>query len=133
MYSIVEINGHQYRAEAGKVIDVERLSVEVNKKVSFDQILLISNNTSGKGERTLVGTPWVKGAKIDTIVVRQGKSKKVLGARRNAGSYYKRSNHRQNYTALLVTSLSDGQGNTVKAEKKKTQKNVEVKKKESKK
>ena len=106
MYGIVEISGHQYRVKAGDVIDVEKIEGESGASLSFDRVLFVG------GDSVQVGTPLVAGATVKAEVVRQGKSKKVLGARRSPGLYFKRKNHRQLYTALLITELSDGQGKT---------------------
>ena len=104
MYGIVEISGHQYRVKAGDTIDVQKIEGESGASLNFDRVLFVG------GDSVQVGTPVVKGATVKAEVLRQGKSKKVLGARRSPGLYFKRKNHRQSYTALLITELSDGKG-----------------------
>ena len=106
MYGIVEISGHQYRVEAGDTIDVQKLEAESGTGLSFDRVLFVG------GDCVRVGTPLVEGASVKAQVIRQGKGKKMLGARRSPGLYFKRKNHRQLYTALLITELNDGQGKT---------------------
>ena len=108
MYGVVEISGHQYRVKAGDVIDVQKIEGESGTNLNFDRVLFVG------GESVQVGTPLVAGANVKAQVIRQGKSKKLLGARRSPGLYFKRKNHRQLYTALLITELSDGQGKTDK-------------------
>ena len=106
MYGIVEISGHQYRVKAGDIIDVQKIDGESGTSINFDRVLFVG------GDSIQVGTPLVAGAQVKAQVLRQGKSKKLLGAKRSPGLYFKRKNHRQLYTALLITELSDGNGKT---------------------
>jgi large subunit ribosomal protein L21 len=112
MYSVVEIKGHQYKVQAGDLIDVEKIDAEVGKTVDLDQVLLVG------GETTLVGLPTVKGAKIVAQVVRQARTRKLIVFTRKPGSYRKKNGHRQHYTGLLITEIHDGKGGVVKAEAK---------------
>ena len=73
MYAIIETGGKQYQVEEGKTIFVEKLNVEEGSKVSFDRVLLVSNNGDIK-----VGSPIVEGAKVEGTVELQGKGKKVI-------------------------------------------------------
>ena len=44
MYAIVEINGQQFKAEAGKKLFVNHIKdVEAGKTVEFDRVLLVDN------------------------------------------------------------------------------------------
>ncbi len=114
MYTVVEIKGHQYKLAAGDLIDVERIEAEVGATVSFDKVLLV-----GGGAKTLVGAPTLSGAKVTAQVVRQGRTRKILVLKRKPGAYRKKNGHRQCYTGLLITEISDGQGGVMKADAKK--------------
>ena len=60
MYAIVEINGHQFKVEAGKKLFVDHLAgVEAGKTVEFDKVLLLD-----KDGQVTVGAPTVKGDKV---------------------------------------------------------------------
>ena len=41
MYGIVEIGGHQYRVQAGDLIDVQKLEAEAGKPAEFDKVLFV--------------------------------------------------------------------------------------------
>ncbi len=112
MYSVVEIKGHQYKVQAGDLIDVEKIDAEVGKTVDLDQVLLVG------GAATIVGLPTVKGAKVVAQVVRQARTRKLIVFTRKPGSYRKKNGHRQHYTGLLITEIHDGKGGVVKAEAK---------------
>lgn len=105
MYGIVEIGGHQYKAECGSLIDVEKIEAEVGQSVELDRVLFIG------GDDQKIGLPHVSGAKIQARVVKQDRSRKLLVFKRSPGKWQKRRGHRQHYTALLVTEINDGAGN----------------------
>lgn len=112
MYTVVEIKGHQYKLSAGDLIDVEKIEAEVGSTVTFDKVLLVS------GTKTLVGAPVVGGAKVTAKVVKQGRTRKIFVLKRKPGAYRKKNGHRQCFTGLLITEISDGQGGVTKAEAK---------------
>ena len=74
MYAIIEACGKQYKVQEGDIVFMERLDEEEGKKVTFDNVLLISDD-----KKTTVGTPNVKNAKVSATVVGHGKGKKILG------------------------------------------------------
>ncbi len=111
MYGIVEIAGHQYKVAAGDLIDVDKLTQEAGSSLEIEKVLFIG------GETPLVGTPTVAGAKITAKVLKHDKSRKVLVFKRSPGRYRKRQGHRQQYTALLITEIADGQGNSSQIDK----------------
>lgn len=108
MYGIVEIGGHQYRVEAGTILDVEKISADQGKSLEFDQVLFIG------GEKPAVGLPTVEGAKVTATVIRQGKGKKQIVFKRRPGGYKRKNGHRQLFTSLLVTEIADGKGQSNK-------------------
>ena len=57
MYVIVDIQGQQFKVEAGKKLFVHRLAADQGAAVEFDKVLLIDNDGDVK-----VGTPLVEGA-----------------------------------------------------------------------
>jgi large subunit ribosomal protein L21 len=112
MYGIVEIAGHQYRVEAGDLIDVDKLSAEEGSMVNFDQVLFIG------GEAPVVGLPTVAGATVTAKVIRHDRSRKIIVFKRKPGRYRRKNGHRQHYTALLITEITDGSGKVVKVDSK---------------
>jgi len=108
MYGVVEIAGHQYKVQAGDLIDVEKLAHEAGSTVELYQVLFIG------GAKTLVGAPTVKGAKVVAKVVRHDRSRKIIVFKRKPGAYKRKNGHRQHYTALLITEVNDGAGSVAK-------------------
>ena len=101
MYAIIESCGRQYKVAEGEVIFFEKLDVEEGKKVTFDNVVLRSDD--GKVQ---VGAPYVKGVKVEGKVVSHGKGKKVLVYKYKAKKNYRRTQgHRQPYTKVEITKI----------------------------
>ena len=65
MYAIVDINGQQFKAEAGKKLFVHHIqNAENGATVEFDKVLLVD-----KDGNITVGAPTVEGAKVVCQVV----------------------------------------------------------------
>jgi large subunit ribosomal protein L21 len=111
MYAIIESCGKQYKVTEGDVIFFEKLDVEEGKKVTFDKVVLVSDD--GKVE---VGTPYVKGVKVEGKVVSHGKGKKIIVYKYKAKKNYRRTQgHRQPYTKVEITTIKTA--SSKKAEK----------------
>ena len=111
MYAIIESCGKQYKVTEGDVIFFEKLDVEEGKKVTFDKVVLVSDD--GKVE---VGTPYVKGVKVEGKVVSHGKGKKIIVYKYKAKKNYRRTQgHRQPYTKVEITIIKTA--SSKKAEK----------------
>lgn len=115
MYAIIESCGKQYKVAEGDVVFFEKLDTEEGKKVSFDKVILVSDE--GKVE---IGSPYVKGAKVEGKVVAHGKGKKIIVFKYKAKKNYRRKQgHRQPYTKVEITAVktSSAKKATAKEEK----------------
>ena len=118
MYAIIESCGKQYKVAEGDVVFFEKLDVEEGKKVTFDKVILVSEE--GKVQ---VGTPYVKGVKVEGKVVSHGKGKKIIVFKMKPKKNYRRKQgHRQPYTKVEITSIKTA---TKKAETKTTSEKTE--------
>ncbi len=124
MYAIIESCGKQYKVAEGDVVFFEKLDVEEGKKVTFDQVVLVSDN--GKIE---VGAPYVKGVKVEGKVVAHGKGKKILVYKYKAKKNYRRTQgHRQPYTKVEIGKIKTAAEKVEKpVEEKKAEKPAEKK------
>ena len=120
MYAIIESCGKQYKVAEGDVVFFEKLDAEEGKKVTFDNVILVSDN--GKVQ---VGNPYVKGVKVEGKVVSHGKGKKIIVFKMKAKKNYRRKQgHRQPYTKVEITKIKTA---AEKAEEKATAPKAEVK------
>ena len=111
MYAIIESCGKQYKVAEGDVVFFEKLDVEEGKKVTFDNVVLVSDD-----KKVEVGAPYVKGVKVEGKVVSHGKGKKILVYKYKAKKNYRRTQgHRQPYTKVEITKIKTA---TEKAEAK---------------
>jgi large subunit ribosomal protein L21 len=100
-FAVIQTGGKQYRVAQGDVLRVEKLAGDVGAAVTFDKVLLVG------GDSTKVGTPLVKGAKVDAQIVAQGRDKKIIVFKfRRRKNYRRKNGHRQPYTELKITSVS---------------------------
>lgn len=100
MYAVVEIGGHQYKVQAGDLIDVQKLEGEAGSDLEFDKVLFVG------GDKPEVGLPHVSGAKVKAKLIRHDKAKKQLIFVRKPGMYRRKNGHRQQYSALLITEVN---------------------------
>ncbi len=104
MYAIVEIQGQQFRAEAGKKLYVHYLGDEKNEgdNVEFEKVLLVDADGA-----VTVGAPAVEGAKVvcevETPLVK-GEHVIVFKKKRRKG-YRRLNGHRQMFTLLKVKEV----------------------------
>lgn len=101
MQAIVETGGKQYLVKEGDVITVEKLPAAVGEVVSLDRVLFVNT-----GEKVLVGSPLVKGARAVARVLDQGKGRKVLVFRyKPKKNVRRRYGHRQPFTRLKIEQI----------------------------
>ena len=104
MYVIVEIQGQQFKAEAGKFLYVHYLG-EARKegdKVEFNRVLLADADGDVK-----VGAPTLDGAKVVCEVLEPlVKGDKVIVFKKKRRKGYRRKNgHRQYFTKVLIKEV----------------------------
>ena len=103
MYAIVEINGQQFKAEAGKKLFVHHIqNAENGATVEFDKVLLVD-----KDGNITVGAPTVEGAKVVCQVVsNMVKGDKVLVFHKKRRNGYRKLNGlRQQFTVLTISEV----------------------------
>ena len=101
MYAVIESCGKQYKVAERAVVFFEKQEDEEGKKVTFDKVILVSE----EGE-VQVGNPYVKGVKVEGKVISHGKDKKIIVYKMKPKKNYRRKQgHRQPYTKVEITSI----------------------------
>ena len=112
MYAIIESCGKQYKVSEGDVVFFEKLDTEEGKKVTFKDVVLVSDD-----KKVEVGAPYVKGAKVEGKVVEHGKGKKIVVYKYKAKKNYRRTQgHRQPFTKVEITKIATAAEKAPKAE-----------------
>ena len=102
MKAVIVTGGKQYTVAEGDVIFVEKLGVEADEAVKFDQVLAVLD-----GENSKIGAPVVEGAAVEAKVVKNGKGKKIDIIRSKAKTNEKRHiGHRQPSTKVEITKIA---------------------------
>jgi len=102
MYAIIVTGGKQYRVEQGDIVYIEKLDVEADSEVKFDQVLAIGEEGSVK-----VGAPVVEGASVSAKVIKNGKGKKLNIITYRAKKHSaRRMGHRQPFTKVEITAIN---------------------------
>ena len=113
MYAVIEACGKQYKVAEGDVVFFEKLDTEEGKKVTFDKVILVSEE--GKVQ---VGNPYVANVKVEGKIVANGRGKKVLVFKyKPKKNERKTRGHRQDYTKVEITSIKVKAEKAEKAEK----------------
>ena len=101
MYAVIVSGGKQYRVTKGDTIYVEKLDQDNDSVISFDVLLL------GSDEGVKVGNPTVAGAKVEGKILGQVKGEKIIIYKyKSKKNYHRKAGHRQNYTKVEITAIN---------------------------
>lgn len=101
MYALIETGGKQYRVEKDSVLFIEKLDAAEGDTVTFEKVLLISDEGNVQ-----VGSPMVANAKVTGKVLKQGRSKKITVFKyKPKKNYKKKQGHRQPFTRVVIESI----------------------------
>lgn len=100
MKAVVKVGGKQYIVSEKETLLVDRLP-DGTKELDLDVLMLVD------GEKSTVGTPLVKGAKVKAKVVEEEvKGDKLRVIRYKAKKrVHTETGHRQKYSRIEVTSI----------------------------
>ena len=102
MKAIIVTGGKQYTVAEGDVLYIEKLNVEAESTVKFDQVLAVLD-----GENSKIGAPVVAGAVVEAQVEKNGKGKKITVFKyKPKKGEKKKIGHRQPYTKVKITKIA---------------------------
>ena len=101
MFAIIKTGGKQYKVEKGTVLNVEKLGLDEGAKVTFDEVLLVSD-----GDAVQVGKPTVSNAQVTGTIVKNGREKKkIVFKYKNKTRYSVKQGHRQHFSQVEITDI----------------------------
>lgn len=103
MYAVVDDRNQQYRVKPGDRIQIHlRRGAAEGDSVTFDKVCLVGGEGAGR-----VGTPFVAGASVTGVVVRQIKGPKVvIGKYKRRKNSRRRTGFRAQYTVVQIESIN---------------------------
>lgn len=101
-YAVIQLQGKQYRVESGQKLTVDLLPGKQGDTITTSDVLLLKD-----GDQVSVGTPLVKGAKVELKILESGKDQKLRVFKYKSKSKYRKTiGHRQAITNLEVSSIT---------------------------
>jgi large subunit ribosomal protein L21 len=105
MEAIVRISGKQYRVAAGERVTVDRLASKIGDKVTFDEVLLLTD-----GAKATIGAPIVDGAAVTATVLAATRGPKLIVYKYKAKKRYRRTQGARAELSLLEVLAVTGPG-----------------------
>lgn len=103
MLAVVELWGNQFTVKVWDVIDVKKLSEEVDWKFNIEALLI----SDEKWDNLQLGTPFVKNSKVEFKVLEQYKWEKVRVFKMKSKKRYARNTwFRPHLTKVEVLSIA---------------------------
>ncbi len=103
MHAVIETNGKQFRVAQGDKLVLDQLDADVGAELTIEKVLLVEKD----GGETVVGKPYVNGAKVTLKVVEEMRGPKILiWKHRRRKNSRKRQGHRADQSRVEVTAIS---------------------------
>jgi large subunit ribosomal protein L21 len=102
MFAIVNHHGKQYKLEAGRYVDIDRVALDADATFDFSDVLMVVDGSNVK-----IGTPSVSGAKVTVKVLNHYRGEKIRVYKMRCKKGYRRTQgHRQSMTRIQVVEIS---------------------------
>jgi large subunit ribosomal protein L21 len=102
-FAVIFTGGKQYKVSVGDVLKVEKIEgdFKLGDKIIFDKVLLVDNGTD-----TTIGSPYITGAKVESLFQKLGKHKTVSVVKfKQKSRYLKKNGHRQPFIEVKISSI----------------------------
>ena len=128
-FAIIQTGGKQYKVKASEILKIEQLeNLKPESKIEFKEILAY-----GDDKNVEVGSPLVKGAKVEAELLKNGKNRTILVFKKRRRKNSRRKNgHRQLFSLIKIKKIFSKDGSLLseaKKDEKIEKKEVKVKKK----
>ena len=104
-FVVIQTGGKQYKVKASEILKIERLK-DVKEKIEFKDVLAYGDDSNLE-----VGAPFIKGAKVEAQLVKNGKNRTVLIFKKRRRQNSRRKNgHRQEYSLIKINKIFSKDG-----------------------
>ena len=108
-FAIIETGGKQYKVSASKILEVEKLNVEIGKTIKFENVLLLNDD-----KNTEIGSPNIKGASVEAKLLDNVKDRTVLVFHKRRRKHSRKKNgHRQRHSKIQITKILSKDGKLI--------------------
>ena len=106
-FAIIQTGGKQYKVKASEILKIEQLeNLKPESKIEFNEILAYGND-----DNIEVGSPLIKGAKVEAELLKNGKNRTVLIFKKRRRKNSRRKNgHRQRYSLIKINKIFSKNG-----------------------
>ena len=127
-FAVIQTGGKQYKVKASDILKIEKIKdSKPESKIEFNEILAY-----GDDKNLEVGSPLVKGAKVEAELLKNSKNRTILIFKKRRRQNSRRKNgHRQQYSLIKIKKIFAKDG-AVLSEAKKVEKRETKKIKEEK-
>lgn len=116
MFAVVQVGSTQYVVREKEEFLVDLMEVEAGKNLMLDKVLLYADS---KGEKVLLGTPFLDNVTVETRVLGDEKGEKIRVFKMKSKKRYRRTQgHRSHYTRLKVLKITVLSGGVKRKEEK---------------
>ena len=124
-FAVIQTGGKQYKVRASEILKIEKLeSLKPESKIEFKEVLAY-----GDDKNIEIGLPLVQGAKVEAMLIKNGKNRTVLIFKKRRRKNSRRKNgHRQQYSLIKINKIYSKDGSLLSE----AEKNVKIKKVEKK-
>ena len=123
-FAIIQTGGKQYKVKASEILKIEQLEdLKSESKIEFKEVLAY-----GDDKNIEVGSPLVKGAKVEAELIKNGKNRTILVFKKRRRKNSRRKNgHRQLFSLIKIKKIFSKDGSVI-SEAKIQEKKVKEKK-----
>ncbi len=104
-FAVIQTGGKQYKVKASEILKIERLK-DTKDKIEFTDVLAYGDDNNLE-----IGAPFIKGAKVEAQIVKNGKNRTVLIFKKRRRQNSRRKNgHRQQYSLIKINKIFNKDG-----------------------
>ena len=106
-FAVIQTGGKQYKVKASDILKIEKLkNSKPESKIEFNEVLAYGD------DKTLeVGSPLVKGAKVEAELMKNSKNRTILIFKKRRRQNSRRKNgHRQQYSLIRIRKIFSKDG-----------------------
>ena len=106
-FAVIQTGGKQYKVKASDILKIEKLKNDKAKsKIEFKDVLAY-----GDDKLLEVGSPLVKGAKVEAELLKNSKNRTILIFKKRRRQNSRRKNgHRQQYSMIKINKIFSKDG-----------------------